>query len=83
MVDGDVAGAAQQIGAEFFNLYQGASPEPHEQVLHQVRRRGPATHATTHQRFHLRTLGEKHLEKMRTIAAWFAVLDLGRFGSSH
>ncbi|MNP16852.1 hypothetical protein D3C76_1092610 [compost metagenome] len=83
VVDGDVAGAAQQVGAEFFHLHQRAAPEPQEQILHQVRRRCPATDATVHQRFHLRTLGEKHLEKVRSVGAWFGVLDIVRFRGSH
>ncbi|MNS54397.1 hypothetical protein D3C72_871900 [compost metagenome] len=80
MVDGDVAGAAQQVGAELLDLHQRPPPETQEQILYQVGRRRPATDAPTHQRFHLRTLGEKHLEKMRTVSALLITLDIAGFG---
>ncbi|CAI8861010.1 hypothetical protein EMIT0P258_20487 [Pseudomonas sp. IT-P258] len=76
MVDGDVAGTAQQVGAEFLDLHQRPLPETQEQILYQVSRRRPATDTPTHQCFHLRTLGEKHLEKMRTVATLLIVLDI-------
>ncbi|CAI8802471.1 hypothetical protein EMIT0196MI5_10500 [Pseudomonas sp. IT-196MI5] len=76
MVDGDIAGAAQQISAELLDLHQRPPPETQEQVLHQVSRRRPATDAPTHQRFHLRTPGEKHLKKMRTVDALFVTFDI-------
>ncbi|MNI55408.1 hypothetical protein D3C73_1103580 [compost metagenome] len=76
MIDGDVAGAAQQVGTEFLDLHQRPPPEPQEQILNQVRCRRLATDTPTHQRFHLRTLGEKHLEKMCTVAARLITLDI-------
>ncbi|MNI12457.1 hypothetical protein D3C73_656400 [compost metagenome] len=80
MVDGDVAGASQQIGAELLDLHQRPSPESQEQILYQVRRRRPATDAPIHQRFHLRTLREEHLKKMRTVAARLIALGITGFG---
>jgi len=66
VIDGDVAGAAQKIGAEFFDLHQRPPPETQKQILHQVCRCRAATDTPVHQRFHLRTLGQEHLKKMRT-----------------
>jgi hypothetical protein len=34
VVDGDIAGAAQQVRAELFDLHQRPAPEAQEQVLH-------------------------------------------------
>ncbi|MNN35774.1 hypothetical protein D3C81_1496350 [compost metagenome] len=80
MIDGDVAGAAQQVGAEFLDLHQRPPPESQEQILYQVSRRRPTTDTPAHQCFHLRTLGEKHLEKMRTVPALWIALDIAGFG---
>ena len=75
VIDGDVAGAAQQIRAEFLDLHQRPPPEPQEQVLHQVGRRRPTPHPPTDQGLHLRALGQEHLEKM--CAAARAVTAVG------
>lgn len=80
MVDGDVASAAQQVSAELLDLHQRPPPESQEQVLYQISRRRPATDATIHQRLHLRTLGEKDLEKMRTVAAVLIAFDIVGLG---
>ena len=83
MVDGDIARTAQQIGAQLFNLHQWPPPKTQKQILHQIGSRGPATHAAAHQRFHLRTLGQKHLQKMRSSLARFTVGAILEFGWGH
>lgn len=65
VVNGDIAGAAQQVRVELLDLHQRTPPEPEKQVLDEVRRCRPATHSSADQRLHLRTLGQKHLQKPR------------------
>ncbi|MNP74313.1 hypothetical protein D3C76_1711710 [compost metagenome] len=70
MVDGDVAGAAQQVGVQRLDLDLGAAPEAQEQLLHQVRCSGAAAYPTADQGFHACALGHEDLDETcaRTVA---------------
>jgi hypothetical protein len=76
MVNGDIASTAQQVGVELLDLHQRTPPEPEKQVLHQIRRRRPATHPSADQRLHLRTLGQKHLQKPRACSLRSLVVEV-------
>ncbi|MNY20191.1 hypothetical protein D3C86_1536610 [compost metagenome] len=80
MVDGNVAGASKQIGAQLLDLHQRPAPETQEQVLHQIGRSCPATDATADQRLHLRTLRQEHLKKMCAVAGLSIALDFTGLG---
>ncbi|MNR19851.1 hypothetical protein D3C85_1366640 [compost metagenome] len=59
MVDGQVMGAAQQVAAQVLHRGFGTAPEAQEQVLHQIRRGGPAADLAAHHRLHLLPAGEE------------------------
>ncbi|MND93995.1 hypothetical protein D3C80_861980 [compost metagenome] len=73
VVDGQVAGATQQVGVQRLDLDLGATPEAQEQFLDQVRCRGPAADPAAHQGLHARPLGLEHLDEARPPAAAFGI----------